>query len=283
MKLKLLKTAVLALTGATLAVLSAKAATFTTDSNYIDGGADDGPAGDLILGVQSTGTGSTENYVVDLGQYTEFTPTATINFGTNGTVAAADLSTFGLTTAGTYTGSNANLVTWGVIGVTNADNAAGAGTNLTYINTVFATQTSNPGAVKSGVLNTAATDALNLAGNTYTSTANTNVGALVSSSASDSFASANTDPAYFGLTKAGEVSFGSSLSLNLYQIDPDTDNPPNPNSLGTTELLGKFTFTDGDLVFNGANAVPEPSTYVLDLGGMMLLLWMLKRRHLLNS
>jgi hypothetical protein len=284
MKNKLLKTAVLALASAAVVAHSAKASSFTIND------------GDLVLGVEATAggtgvstTGGTQDYMVDLGQYTQFLPTATINFGTLGTVSASDINSIFSATNNSYLTSNS--VYFGVIGVANNDNAAvaggaPAGINKTYDDTVFATQTSVPSVPTTGQLNGPANDALSLENNTLTAIHSGGVSTDIAKSSNESFTFNETSygPGYFQLGTAGEVSFGSGSSLNLYELSPAGDTS-GANTVGSEELLGSFSFTNGDLVFTGADlaaTAPEPSTYALCLGSIALL-WAFARRRTLLS
>ncbi len=78
------------------------------------------------------------------------------------------------------------------------------------------------------------------------------------------------------------TSFGSGASLDLYLLDPTADSNDNNSTKGTSTLLGSFSFTDGDLVFTGAEAAPEPSSYALGIAAVMLFV-VLRRRQVLSS
>jgi hypothetical protein len=106
-----------------------------------------------------------------------------------------------------------------------------------------------------------------------------------SSTSSFTYNETNGGPGYFELGTGGEVSFGSGSSLNLYELSPANDNANTPNAVGSEELLGSFSFANGDLVFTGADlaaTAPEPSTYALCLGSIALL-WAFARRRTLLS
>ncbi len=284
MKNKFLKTMAMAMAGVALLAHPAKASTFTVGN------------GDLVLGVEATGSGNgvsasgaTQDYMADLGNFSQFLPTATINFGTLGTVSASDINSIFSSNTGANSAFTSNNLEFGVVGVSGADHAAvngGApnGINQTFINTFFATQTSDSGPLLNGQVGTSASNISQLE-NTYTRY--TMAGAEISTSNVNSFTYNETDggnnPGFFQTPSPGEVTLGSGSTLSLYEFSPTGDPRVPSGSTGTEELLGSFSFTNGDLVFNGAAVTaPEPSTYALCLGSIALLWVLARRRALLN-
>jgi len=133
MKLNILTTAaILAITGAFM-TQSAKAQ-FTSSNGA--------PTGDLILGFSSTGTGSTTNYEIDLGQFTLYTGNSQINIAN----VATDLSsvygsnwdtsgTLSFAIVGAVVGTTIDNVKTGSVLVTDSSTTALAAASNTSLGT----------------------------------------------------------------------------------------------------------------------------------------------------
>ena len=251
MKLHTLKTAVLALVGLALVASSAKAATL----NYNDG--------DLFIGFVN---GGTQDYLIDVGQATQF-------FGVSGTITlsglggtATDLnSTFG----GSWFGSAS--VKWGAAGTTDfGTDSSNSG------NTVWATRTSTTPWTDSGNQSSPNSSIDTIANGDFVgnaSTANSSVAMVQTASNGASWASfesvanggtgANSTSGSIGAYFQPSIEGLTNQKLYLTQLTEGDTNPG--QSLGYFQINsgGTITFT---------NAVPEPSTYALMiLGGAALL------------
>ncbi len=257
MKLNKLKTALMAL--AVSAALTS-AAEAQVDTLY--------HSGDLLLGFEQNGNAS--NYLVDLGQVSQFiNATSPLTFD----LSTTDLSTiFGSSWA---SNSQTNLVQWGVAG---NDRSVSDQTNL---NAVWYTQvqpSTAPVGGSSGVQKqvSLSIQALETGLGGYqggTSTVNSNAAIVQSSSAANSWSSFSPSNGIgFNLGTGVETLSGpTNSSLDLYQVLP--------GSTGT--LLGDFSLSSGG-VLTFTQATPEPSSYALGLTAVILFV-VLRRRSALSS
>ncbi|MCE0483752.1 MAG: PEP-CTERM sorting domain-containing protein [Methylacidiphilales bacterium] len=217
--------------------------------------------GDLLLDFRATsGTGASTNFEVDLGAADQ------AQFA-SGTVYVPSL----LTTAqanelsSLFSGNSANVV-WSVGG----SNVGTLGGNYTNGSTLFITQgTSAPTPVlKSNVavFGQAAQANVGSGASGFTATTVDSNSVTISQSDSNSYDSQLTATVgqYFSVPINNPEAAYNGGSLTLYAIQPDA---AVDGANATTYKLATFTFS----------AVPEPSTYVLMLGGLLALV-VLKRR-----
>lgn len=285
-KMKLNKLTTVATAMATAAVLatSGRAQVYTPDPV---------PSGDVLIGFEQQGNAS--DYVVDLGQVTQFKPT-TSDYQIQ--LSTADLGgidgVFGTNWASNSNGSTD--VQWGVVANDQSDTIASDpdGNSIWYTKgeTTVGTHTTAPirgsssalGAISQNIENF---ETLGYAGQAATAgTENSSdLGVILTASAADSWTSFKPG-SYSGNTAFGigsEIEQPSSGSytgptdsvLDFYEVDTKTA------SNQSATLLGTFSLSSGGvLTFEGADAavVPEPSTYALVLAGGSMLLLVLKRR-----
>jgi len=267
-------------------------------SSTIIGRAVTGTTGDLILGFNaSSGTGSSTNLVVDLGNVANFFQASQGGTLTAGQVVnlSSMLSLTDLTnTYGSWQTDSA--LTWGVAGNSAKNPSSSTFGTSTFKSTVWVTAaTSAPGA---------STPWLN-GSTSYMNAAVTPIDTIVFNLASSTSAAgtaqsgfqASGDPTSWatGATIGSGVEFGkftesasgtvvgptsASVSyLDLYQVAPTSAS----GAVTGVSLLGTFAlFGDGSaqyLTFTAAGTpIPEPSTYAAILGAAALGFAMLRRR-----
>lgn len=264
MKLRFLTTALLAFAGALL-TQSAQAA-------FTPGG--QATAGDLILAFEATsGTGSTLNYEVDLGSFTQFTaatPTfSSININ-------ADLtSIYG---AGWF---NDTALSWSVSGTQNSGATSGGVRNKT----VFVTDPNAPtvwAAENASQLGTPVGKIAAVYNPSSSATAGTQANSLsILTTDPSSYTQASVNGTYGAFNTPNiEATFAASgtspVTLALDQLQPGATT----FAAGTSVLVNTpdvFSISSNGTFAFGAQAVPEPSTYAMLLGGF-LILWQLNRR-----
>ncbi|MDD5260538.1 MAG: PEP-CTERM sorting domain-containing protein [Methylacidiphilales bacterium] len=275
MKKHLIKMTLLALAGMAFTSMPAKALTYSD--------------GDLLLGFRATGGSSvTTDYVIDLGVFTQFTAggvyvtgsPVNISIGgiTNGSGVAADLSAqYG---SDWYTNTTTGLL-WGVAGT---QKSIGNGTSTA--NTLFVSAAEPSNGTQSTPWNRAST--LSQGGPagkmttgtgqggvyaTGSATANDTAGTFQSTSTTNSWAyqmpggggttATSAYSTYSGTGGAGleaVVSNTSANVLDLYRLNTGS---------GPGSLLGTLTLgSNGTVAFD---AVPEPSTYAMLVGGVLAL------------
>lgn len=252
-KTNILMTSILALAG--MALLSQSALATSVVVSYTDG--------DLFLGFRATGgTGSSSDYLVDIGQPSQFDHSLTLSLGN----IFADLSaTFGPTWY-----SRTDLL-YAVVGgnITGGPNYTDAWNTL-YATTLSATPwpcNFNQGDTSS------LTDSM---GNAYTnnnSTANSPLGIIQTAAGNNSYATFQP-----GGANSGAISFQTwnatiegNVSQSLY-LDKMLEGSNNPgNVLGSFVIVSNTNTSTANLVFT--SSVPEPSTYaMLGLGCALLLM-----------
>ena len=243
--MNILKSSILALTGLVLASQAANAANFNTGALYNDG--------DLLLGFRMT-TGSSSEYVVDLGNVYAYDFTTSFTFTNTGANVKTDLS--GITGFNT---SSANFK-WAVLGTDNglADNWATDTSSTTPLKSI------NNQAVRSGAI-------ANVGFNALDSTTTNPMGTVQANN--NDFAWTNV-VSQTGGNFAGYLAEGTASSaLDFYYL-------PNHSSANGTKL-GTISYdtVTGDLNFT-AQAVPEPSTYAMLGLGAAGLVGVLRRRAL---
>ena len=216
--------------------------------------------GDLLLGVRMNG--STVDYLVDLGNVSNFDFTKSFTFSTTG--IGADLAAnFG---SDWYTNSN---VKWSVIGTVSYDENTGE------MNILYTTNPSSTAFTPSG--SQSDTTSLILSMGTYfnnkTSTTN-NANGVVQTVAASEWTYANSQSV--GSHAAGislatwdsnEATPSNSLSFDLLHEGQITG-----NALGSIALDNNGTVT--------FEAVPEPSTYAMVCIGALGMARILRRRKL---
>lgn len=257
--------ALLAIVGAGVAAQSAHA-----DLSYTPG--------DLFIGFRNTGSGITQDYLVDIGQASLYTQnngsTFTLSIGST----AADLSSiFGSTW---QTGGKTN---WGVIGAEESGDPLATlyvgkkeatfgvfptATGTTYLRDTTGNQT--------GYLSNEQSMRIDYTGGT--ATGNSAVGTFQQTSDTASWAAFSPSPS-FGNYSAFESTINGTTTaghaLDLFKIAPDDATP------GTQAPVyeGRFVISnDGTITYTSAGAVPEPSTLVALAGGAGLLGLVRRRR-----
>ncbi len=238
-------------------------------------------AGDLFIGF--TKTGSSSDYLVDIGQASNFTSqtswtTVTLSLGNVATDLAA---TFGSDWA------TNSAVSWGVVGTTHLSTVGGDGPRTVYASkngeswTNYVNNTGWKDASTTS-LSTADSRITTLAG-AYagkTSTANSSVGIVqtsVSTAGNDAFASyqpgganatggaSNESFAFFNPSILGSNAGGISAdTLGIFRLVPISGSTPPASPVGdfTINSEGSISFT----------AVPEPASVSLGLAGATLML-----------
>lgn len=249
MKLKTIKIMALALAGAALITASASA-----QLTYNDG--------ELLLDFRATsGQGAGTNFEIDLGaaDSAQFA-SGTVNLNLLLTAAQSTELT-------TLYGSNTNVV-WSV-GGGNIGTLGGAYSNGS---TFFATQSGVPGNLASNVVPNGQAAQSNImsgaSGPTATTIDPTSITIANADSSGNSYFQqlTATNGQYFSLPITNpEASYIPGASLQLYAFQPNAALNGSP---AAKTALATFTF----------GAVPEPSTYVLMLGGLIALV-ALKRRN----
>ena len=234
--------------------------------------------GDVLLGFRST-TAPQNAFVVNLGQYTQFTaaaPGSTLTFGSLSSFGADLTAQFG---SGWSTDST---VYWGVIG-----NYSGSGVSLyasrarTNANTV-ATAWGSPSAASrnntSGGINTIKNGFINAS---YTTESTNTVAGQNNVVAAGLQTGTGTPRWYYGVNLNPDFSSSSLYSGSGIEgvIGGGTQVLDFfAQSSGATVSLGKFTINDttGAVTFT---AVPEPSTYMLlALSGTVFMVFIRRRR-----
>jgi len=245
---------------------------------------------DLILGFSnSSGTGSTLNLEIDLGQASNF-------YGVSGTEILGGLAEADL--AATY-GANWNTLstlTWGVAGTTGSGAGTTIGGNSILKDTLWATRAETTVGLQSSAWIGGTTfgqqGAANKIANLYAAspvglsgalaTGNSATAAVIGTSAGGSWnTEVGTSAAAFTFlnpsnlfTNGTNATFGEVS--DLYEVQPDS-------SAGV--YLGSFGLTNaGVLEFSGsvsaaASTVPEPSTYAVMAGAVALGFVALRRRR----
>ncbi|HSI16017.1 MAG TPA: PEP-CTERM sorting domain-containing protein [Chthoniobacter sp.] len=253
-------TALLVLAGAGMATQSAQAAMSYTQ-------------GDILIGFRATsGTGSTLNYVIDVGQSIfSAAPGATVDLGNFG----ADLSGSSLGFGSTW--FTRNNVKWGVFGSTASGDIASTlyagvqelpvGTQATgYPTDTSANQNTTLSAINQAAARYAtAGTAANAANATFQNTSDSNHYSQFLSGGNwfGPFASSSFESTLNGTTKA----------IDLFRETPDN---VTPGTL-TGTYVGRFVIdSTGELTFT--KAVPEPSTLTALAGGAALLGLVRRRR-----
>lgn len=240
---------------------------------------------DIILGFRSTSV-TAQNLEVNLGSVSQFTQTAAGSSFVVANLNVADLVTvYG---SGWY----ASSTIFGLIGTTGKTGGGAIGPDGQALSTVWASNDSgtayttvnsftNNNAVSKVLLmtngTTQASGALNfqdssLMSNVYTANIST------AGTASWSKAGGTTGTSFVNYNRAAfesSLGGGTSTTTSLYELLPVAGNPAG--------LIGTFTLTDaGVLSFTSsglyAAAIPEPSTYALIGGSVMLGFVVLRRR-----
>jgi hypothetical protein len=282
MKRYKLTTALAGIAAAAILSTSAHAQVYTTYTS-----------GDLFLGFEQSGNAS--DYLVDLGQATQFIDathplTFQLSAGTSG-----DLPTiFGTNWA---SNSQTNLVQWGVIGNDQSQNIASDpdGNTIWYTKgeTVAGTQTTPPTRGTGSALTNLSNTIQNLEtastggyANTL-STANGNNAIVESSSAANSWTSFHpgtySGGTAFGIgTEIEQPGSGSDTGptdsvLDLYQVNTRTGTNQPADFLGTLSLSSA-----GVLTFD-PESVPEPSAYALGITAVVLLVVLNRRKSMLSA
>ncbi len=242
--LKNITTSILAMVAAGMLVQSASAATL----------------GDLYVAFRSGDSSQTNDLVIDLGVYSNFTAgsTSTINIGDQ--LAAA----FGANWASDQS------ITFSVFGAVQASAKNGA---VAY---TLWTSVPNGGTV------------LNATGKTTLSGADSSIAGVANASGPGVVAKGNTDSYTTKILASGSQYFkagqqetsvvdavggvNGDADLTVYQY------APTGNTTGTvTQMAGFDLQTDG--TFAAVASVPEPSTYALIILGASVLFWNMKRRN----
>ena len=256
----------LALSVAALAATTGVFAATTTDTQA---------AGDILLGFYtSSGTGATQNLIVNLGSFTQFDSNngGTITFSSS---IVADL-------AATY-GANWNSRTdleWTVTGATYTGSVNGLTRNTIFATSPRASIGNSPASIDSasdGIL-AAVRGNIQAIGNTYNNTettANSSVSVVVSTNTDSLYSRQQTsNAAQFGPNNANFTN-GTSIS-DFYGLVPTLGGVA-PTGLSTdasglvwsrgSNYLGYFTLDGSGLSFTAAgSAIPEPSSYAAICG-----------------
>jgi hypothetical protein len=226
--------------------------------------------GDLILGFQITAApnSSPTDLEVDLGSYSLFTTTATIDLSSK--LSVNDLiSAFG---SGWANGTAGVGVNWGA-----AANAAG-GTSATKYNLDITSVGAKPNGLGTNTLNGYYQDIVGLTGGSGgingSPVASTSTSALIGNSGSPASGIANS--------YTGQESKLAGLNGNIEMTGAGTDELyqyVGAGNTGSTVDLGTLKLTSaGGLTFTGsAAAVPEPSAYALGICAVLLFI-VLRRR-----
>ena len=272
---KFLTPALLAFASLALFASSAKAYTYSD--------------GDLFLGFYDPTGNSTKDYLLYIGNYSNYT--------TNG--GAFTGSSFSLNTGigiGTAAQINADLTTafgagwfgtveWGVVGVQNRN----------HTNTLFAT---DPGATSTSVAWTSDT----ASNQGVTGLDISNLGAVFASNGRGGATAANgsiqlntKSGSYYDYSPLGTVSTGASFDNFTGGIDSTsssaylteliaTDASAHGTALGANGsdiVTGQFTLgSDGSINYITTAAVPEPSTYAMAGLGAVFLVMAARRRQM---
>ena len=226
--------------------------------------------GDLVLGFQTTGTGSTNNVEVDLGAFSTY-QTAFNNSQTGVVVAnlGADLTAdYG---ADWNTRSN---ITWSFAG--NLANSPTPTLFVSKVETVVGTQSAAFTASFSnstlGNSLTAATSVAITGLNGKTSTANSDIVAILDSSLGQSYTAAfGTDNLGYRIFTVGDVANTTSITGGSYSVS----DLYKVKASGAYTYVGSFGLDSAGVLtysYNAASfsAVPEPSTYAAIFGGVVL-------------
>lgn len=236
--------------------------------------------GDVLLGFRAlSGTGQAQDYVLNLGPVSQFTSANMVVFANNtmGTGIGnifQDLSNiFGATWYTDIFGADSR-VQWGVAASLTDPNTGDPTVYGSRDPATRATPWNN-----AFVLGTAAT-AIDGAGGFYggnPSTANSPIGVIQTAADTNSWA-------YY---QPGGV---STISFNYFNptIEGDTSSVLSFDQLtqannGPGTFMGTWTLSsNGDITWNGASAIPEPSTYILLFVGAGLFLLLMHRRRLIR-
>ena len=283
--MKLLQTtALLAFAGMALVGSTANAAPVTYNT------------GDLLLGFETTGNGSSNTVVVDIGNFQLYRDAApgssfTIDLGTTNLGGILD-STFG---SGVNTWTTRDDVYWGVFGATRNTAISGPGADTTIVNgdnssTFYASRPESPVGTQAAAWSlsnqssqvTVAGHMLGVEG-TFSLQSDTNGSnlAVIPTSTVNSYEDENNVQAtpnvsFVNLSGGIQGNFGSGTAgtaLDLFRVA----NQASGTRTGT--YLGTFTINDSG-VLNYTAAVPEPSSIaLLSMGGMAAFLGRRRRSN----
>jgi hypothetical protein len=277
MKLTKLTTAVAALAAAAVFTTAARAQT----------------SGDLFLGFEQSGNSS--DYVVDLGQASQFADaTSALTFqlsaGTN-----QDLNTiFGNSWASNSNGSTD--VQWGVVGVdpSKLDSTVANTVWFTLAETTPGTQSTAP-TLANSLLNQVAGNIQSLGFNATAANSiyNSNPTSNTSSSSTPGYIQVAGNPDSWTSYQPGVYSGSDGFGLGRSIEQPSTGSGSGPTdsvldlyedvpgaSNGATDFLGSFSLNNSGLLTFDPNSVastPEPSAWALGVTAVVLFL-VLKRR-----
>jgi len=238
-------------------------------------------ADDLFIGF--TKTGSTQDYLVNIGQasnYTSQTPSTTVTLS----IGNIDTDLKAIFGSGYATDST---VQWGVIGTTRLSTVGSDPAHTIYASRAGDALTATPWTTgSSGTLSTADAKIATMASNynSKTSTANSNVGLIqsnIGTASNGAFASyqpgganatgaaSNLSFAYFTPTiLAGGGSGISSDNLALFRLAAGASAPSSPEGTFSISSGGTVSFT----------SVPEPTSAALGLLGTVLMVARRRRR-----
>ena len=238
---------------------------------------------DLILGFRDTTTTSV-NLEVNLGNVSQFTDAAAGSTFTVSNLNAADLTTvFG-------SGWNSSTLQFGIAGSTGKIGNGAVGPNGQALSTLWVSYDTNLSAPTRKIAsqqNIAVTQYLNLLTSANQGLNSSNVTVLSNAFSAQTDAtttgswtqSLGTNGSAFGyFNPIGNIEstggFTGSVTMDLYELTPGS---------GNGGLVGTFSLTDtGVLSFTSsglyASAIPEPSTYGILAGSMMLGFVVLRRR-----
>jgi hypothetical protein len=246
--------------------------------------------GDLLIGFDQTGAAN--NYVVDLGQISQFiNATGPLTFN----LSTSDLTnTFGSSWA---SNSQTNLVQWGVIGAGDRTSNITSGSDTIQKNTLFYAV----GELTPGTQSTPPTEGTNSAQNIINGNITANfangsggfngttptAGSTLSLQAINQVSGAVNSWSYEISTKT-DFGIGSNIQQPLSGsatgptnsvLDLYTLTPTNASVTQPTTYLGDLSLgSSGVLTFTNAGAVPEPSSYALVGLGVLFLLWRLRQK-----